>query len=526
MKKRIAALVLIITMLVTLTACGGGAASQSPTAEATTPDTAAPASNEGATVSTETKDTLTVAIKADVTTFHPSDISTTIEMDVTDQIYDKLMDLPNDGSDGYVPRIAKSYEIGADGLSYTFHLRDDVTFHDGSKLTTEDVKFSAELYQASKFQGALAEGLAEVEIVDPYTIVFKTAEPYSPFLENIVGIHIASKSYYDAVGESKFSTDPVGSGPYKVVEHELGSKIVMQAYDGYYEGTAKIKTVTFKVLSDDTTVAIALQTGEIDFASISESNYANLEGLDQILVESVPMSRFGFISLNEDKEPFNNPKFRQAVSYAIDRDNLIDLAMDGFGTANSNILSQYRFGYSEDQFQYSYDPEKAKALLAEAGISTPFDLGTMYVADSYSTQAQVIQNDLAAIGLNTTIEILEFNAYIDKLMNGDCGITVLSMSLEGSTQQYAMAFKSEYVGAANNVRYVNPKIDKLFDEAAQEIDQAKRFDLYNQIFTEVQDEAVYVVLYNSVGLYAHQSNLKCHPFALEGKIRIYDFEWL
>jgi peptide/nickel transport system substrate-binding protein len=184
-----------------------------------------------------------------------------------------------------------------------------------------------------------------------------------------------------------------------------------------------------------------------------------------------------------------------------------------------------RFGYSDDQPVYTYDPEKAKQLLTEMGITTPYDLGVMYIADSYSTQAQVIQSDLAAVGLDVTLEILEFNAYIDKLMNGECGITMLSMSLEGSTQQYAMAFQSQYVGAANNVRYVNDEVDALFDEAAKEVDAQKRFDLYNTIFTKVQNDAVYVVLYNSIGLYAHSDTLVCHPFVLEGRYRIYDFYW-
>jgi peptide/nickel transport system substrate-binding protein len=526
MKKQLVLTLVLSMIFMTLVGCGGVKvdAETENAGQESGPSTTQAESSEA--TAADVKDTLTIAIKADVTTFHPSDISTTVEMDITDQLYDKLMDVAHDGTGEYVPRIAKRYEISEDGLVYTFFLREDVTFHDGSKLTAEDVKFSAELYQASKFQGALAEGLSEIQVIDDNTIAFKTAEAYSPFLENIVGIHIASKAYHDSVDESTFANQPIGSGAYKLTAHDLGSKIVLEAYNGYYEGVAKIKEVTCKVLADDTTVAIALQTGEIDFASISESNFGNLEDADTIIVENVPMSRFGFISLNHEKYPYSEVKFRQAIAFAIDRENLIGLSMDGFGTVNSNILSPMRFGYSENQFQYNYNPEKAKQLLSELGLATPYDLGIMYVADSYSTQAQIIQSDLAALGLNVTLEILEFNAYIDKLMNGECGITVLSMSLEGSTQQYAMAFKSEYVGAANNVRYVNPELDALFDAAAKEVDTDKRFKLYNDIFTKVQEDAVYVVLYNSIGLYAHHVDLECHPFVLEGRIRIYDFEWL
>ncbi|MBS7525380.1 hypothetical protein KHM83_01670 [Fusibacter paucivorans] len=523
MKRNLMLMLMISVLLVALTACGGS--SSEPAGEAQSNESSNTAASSGGEAAGAVKDSIVLAVQSDVTTLHPSDTSTTPEMDITDQIYDKLMDIAHDGSGFYVPRIAESYEISEDGLVYTFHLREDATFHDGTPVTAEDVKFSAELYQASKFQGSLVDGLSSIEVIDPYTIAFKTDEMYSPFLENVISIKIASKAYHDSVDEMTFANNPIGSGPYQFVSHDAGSKIVLKGYEGYYEGAPAIKDVTYKVLTDDTTVAIALQTGEIDFSDITESNYANLEGVDGIVIEQVPMSRFGFISMNYDKAPYNDVKFRQAVSYAIDREKLINLAMDGLGIVNSNILSPLRFGYSEDQPEYTYDPEKAKQLLAEAGITTPYDLGVMYIAESYSTQAQVIQSDLAEVGLNVTLEILEFNAYIDKLMNGECGITMLSMSLEGSTQQYAMAFQSQFIGAANNVRYSNPEIDKLFDEAAKEVDPVKRFDLYNAIFTKVQEDAVYVVLYNSIGLYAHSDELTCHPFVLEGRYRIYDFTW-
>lgn len=268
-----------------------------------------------------------------------------------------------------------------------------------------------------------------------------------------------------------------------------------------------------------------MQTGEVDFASITESNYSSLDGQEGIVIDTVPMSRFGFVAMNHEKYPYSEVKFRQAVAYAIDRQNMVDVALDGFGTVNSNILSPLRFGYSEDQPKYEYDPEKAKALLAELSIATPYDLGTMYVAEKYSTQAQVIQNDLAQVGLNVTIEVLEFNAYLSKLMGGDYGISVLAMSLEGSTQEFELAFEGKYIGGANNARYSDPEVDQWFADAVAAVDESARYDIYNKIFTKVQEDAVYVVLYNTEGLYAHSTSLVCHPFALEGRFYIYDFAW-
>lgn len=481
--------------------------------------------NEGGNAQTSSgKTDLIVAIDADVDTLHPTDHSTTAEMDVEAQIYDTLYRISLDGNDP-VPCLATSYEIGEDGMTYTFHLRKDVTFHNGTPMKAGDVVFTAKLYEQSIYQNAKVAGMESVQAPDDYTVVFKTATVYSPFLETIMDMHVASEAYYNSVDADTFANHPIGTGPYKFVSHEAGNKLVLEANESYFGGAPAIKNVTYKVIADDTTVAVGLQTGEIDFASISEANYANLKDRTGVTIDEYNMSRFGFISVNHEKYPYSEVKFRQAIAYAVDRQNMIDVALDGLGTVNSNILSPLRFGYSDDQPQYTYNPEKAKELIAECGIQTPYDLGVMYVSESYSTQAQVVQNDLRAVGLETKIEILETNAYYDKLMGGECGISVLAMTLEGSTQEYSLAFLPEYIGAANNARYSDDQVTQWFSDAVAAVDEDARYDIYNKIFTKVQEDAVYVTLYNTVGLYAHSSNLKCPHFELEGRYYISDFSW-
>jgi len=537
MRKTIAVLMLLAALLMALAGCapqetapaaGEAAETEAVAAGEEAPAEEAPAEEAAAETEeavAETPTSLVIAIDSDVATLHPTDHTTSNELDIETQIYDPLMRITLDGSTEPQPRIATSYEISEDGLTYTFHLRDDVTFHDGSPLTAEDVKFSAELYQQSIYQNARVAGLASIEVIDDYTIAFTTESVYSPFFENIADMHVASKAYFDSVTPEEFANNPIGSGPYKFVSHEMGNKIILQAYEGYYLGEASIKEITYKIIPDDATVAVALQTGEVGFASISEVNYGNLENVEGIVIDTVPMSRFGFVAMNHEKYPYSEIPFRQAVAYAIDRQNMVDLALDGFGTVNSNILSPLRFGYSEDMPEYTYDPEKSKELLAGMGLTTPYDLGTMYVAENYSMQAQILQNDLANVGLNVTIEILEFNAYLDKLMSGEYGISVLAMSLEGSTQEFELAFNSDYIGGANNARYNNPEIDALFAEAVAAEDEAARYEMYKEIFTRVQEDAVYVVMYNTIGLYAHSADLTCHPFVLEGRYYVYDFSW-
>ena len=470
------------------------------------------------------KSDIVVAVDADVDTLHPTDFSTTVELGVLNQIYDTLLYYSPDGTKDPEPRIAESYEISDDGLDYTFHLRDDVTFHDGTPVTADDVVFSIELYKASEYQGSQISMLSSVEATDEHTVVCHLDAPYSPFLQGICSPMIASKAYYES-SEDDFVNNPIGTGPYKFVSRAKGSNIKLEANEDYYRGAPEIKEVTFEVIPDSSTKAIALQTGEVNFAEIDSATKPQLEANPAITIAEVPTSAFSYIAMNTEKEPFNDVKVRQAINYAIDRDNLVAVCYDGEAEVNSNICAKERFGYSDDQFQYTYDPEKAKELLEEAGIETPYDLGEILVAEKYSNLATVIQNDLKAVGLDVTISVKEFNSYISDLQNGSYGITALNMTLEGDTQTLEMAFTSDYIGIANNARYSDEEMDKLFEQARTETDNDKRAEIFNEIFTKAQDEAIYAVMCNPMTLYAYNSDLTCPEFVLEGNYYLYDFSW-
>ena len=422
------------------------------------------------------EDSIVIAVDADVDTLHPSDFSTTVEMDVLNQIYDTLMYMNPDGEHEPEPRIAESYEISEDGMTYTFHLRDDITFHDGTPLTAADVKFSLEMYQQSPYQGSQVTGLSSVETPDDYTVICHLENAYSPFLLGVCSVHIASQAYYEA-SPDEFASTPIGSGPYKYVGRNNGSNLTLEAYEDYYRGAPSIKNVTFEIIPDASTKAIALQTGEVNFAEIESASMIQLQANPDITIAEVPTSGFTYISMNLEQEPFNDVRVRQAINYAINRENLVAICYDGEAEVNSNICSKDRFGYSDEQFQYTYDPEKAKELLAEAGITTPYNLGKLLVAEKYSNIATVVQNDLRAVGLEVEIEVEEFNAYLNNLTSGNYGITALNMTLEGDTQMLEMAFMTEYIGTANNARYSDEEMDALFTSAAAETDSEKRAEI-------------------------------------------------
>jgi peptide/nickel transport system substrate-binding protein len=478
----------------------------------------------GASAQASEKTDLVIAVDADVETLHPTDFSTNVEINVLDQIYDTLMYYNPDGTHDPEPRIAESYEISEDGLDYTFKIRNDVTFHDGTPVTVDDVVFSIELFKESEYQGSQISMLSSVEAIDDSTVVCHLDSPYAPFLEGICSPNIVSKDYYESDPDG-FVNSPIGSGPYKFVSRTIATSIELEAYEDYYRGAPSIKKLTFRVLPEIASRALALQTGEIGFAEIDASVLAQLDANPSVTIDEVETSGFAYVCMNLEKEPFDNVLVRQAINYAIDRENLVNVCYDGKAEVNSNLCAKNRFGYSEDQAQYTYDPEKAKELLAEAGIETPYNLGKLLVAEKYSNIATVIQNDLKAVGLEVEIDTREFNSYIGSLTEGDYMITALVMTLEGDTQTLEMALTTDYIGMANNARYSDEEMDSLFDQTRTETDTEKREELFDQILTKTQDEAIYAVLCNPLTLYAYNSELQCPEFPLEGNYYVYDFSW-
>ena len=309
------------------------------------------------------KTDLVIALDADIDTLHATNYSTGVEQDVLNQIYDTLMYYNPDGKHDPEPRIAESYEVSEDGLDYTFHLRDDAKFHDGAAVTADDVVFSLELFKQSEYQGSQISMLSSVEATDDKTVVCHLDTPYAPFLQGVLTPYICEKAYYEK-DEDAFATNPIGSGPYKFVSRATGSNITLEANEDYYRGAPEIKNLTFEVIPDAATKAIALQTGEVNFAEVDSSVLPQLQANSAIKIAEVENSGFAYVSMNLEKKPFNNEKVSQAINYAIDRDNLVSVCYDGEAEVNSNICAKERFGYSDDQPQYTYDPDKAKELLA------------------------------------------------------------------------------------------------------------------------------------------------------------------
>ncbi len=508
MKKsftRVLVLILALLVLQSLVACAG----KEP---ATSPD--ATASNGQAESSY--KDTLIWAQGADVTSLDPHQGKETPAVEVSCQIFDTLVTIdPETGE--IIPQIAESWEQ-KDAQTYVFKIRQGIKFHDGSDLTAEDVKFSLDRACNSAAVSYIVNFIEGVTVDDEYTVTVKTNAPYAPALRNLAipFAAIVPKAAVEA-DEDAFIQHPIGSGPYTFVEWKQGDHISLKAFDDYYAGKAATENLTMKVIPETSQRTIALETGEIDLAyDLAVNDIPKVNDNDKLTVFEVPSLSCWYISMNMNKEPFNNPLVREALSMAIDRQTIIDTINAGSGQPADAIIAPAVFGYYSTGVP-EYDTAKAKELLVEAGYPDGFST-TLWVNDNQSRieMCSAIQAMLQDIGIECKLEVLEFGSFISRTTNGEhdmayFGWTTSSgdadytyYSLEHSTQQ----------GAAGNRSFIaDPELDALIEEARSSTDESVRKDLYKDIAIKLDEINNNIpVFYSSINVGA---NKKVEGFVMD-----------
>jgi peptide/nickel transport system substrate-binding protein len=344
-------------------------------------------------------------------------------------VFEGLTRFASDGS--IVPGLAESWDISDDGLTYTFHLHDGVMFHDGTTMDAEDVKFSLDRARAedsANAQKPLFAGIADVAVADPLTVTVTLKEPNGAFPFNMAWGDAVIVEAGNIEGEA-IKQHPVGTGAFKFVNWVQGDKIELAKNPDYWGTPAKLDRVTFRFISDPTAAFGALMAGDIDaFAGYpAPENVPQFEadGRFQVILGNTEGETI--LAMNNKKPPLDNVKVREAIAHAIDRQAIIDGAMFGYGTPIGAHFAPHNPAYVDLTALSAYDPEKSRALLAEAGVSG-LTLSLKLPPPSYARRGgEIIASQLRAVGIETVIENQEWAQWLENTFKGkDFDLTIVS----------------------------------------------------------------------------------------------------
>ncbi len=335
------------------------------------------------------------------------------------------------GPDGAVlPALAESWEIAPDGLSWAFTLREGVTFHDGLPLTAEDVVFSFDRAMAegsTNAQKPLFSGIAEVIAVDDRTVEIALDEPKGSLLFNL--------AWGDAVIVSPASADtnatnPIGTGPFRFSQWVQGDRIELVKNPDYWGEPARLDRVVFRFISDPTAAFAAMMAGDVDAFPVfpAPENLMQFEADPRFQVIVGSTEGETILAINNARPPLDNVLVRRAIAHAIDRQAIIDGAMFGYGTPIGSHFAPHHPAYEDLTGLTPYDPDKARALLAEAGLAEGFTTTLTLPPPSYARRGgEIIASQLRAVGIETEIVNVEWAQWLEQVFNGkDFGLTVIS----------------------------------------------------------------------------------------------------
>ncbi|WP_227396434.1 ABC transporter substrate-binding protein [Jeotgalibacillus aurantiacus] len=496
----------------------------------------------------ETQDTLVFGRGGDSVGLDPITVTDGESFKVTKNIFDTLISFGEQDTE-IQPGLAAEWEVSEDGLTYTFMLQEGVTFHDGTEFNADAVVFNFDrwangtedkfYYYKSMFGGfGDDEGhvIESVTAVDDLTVEIKLKRPQAPFLKNLAmsPFGIASPAALEELGDEGFNEAPVGTGPFKFVEWRRNERIVIEKNEDYWqEGYPKLNQVIFRSIPENSARLNALLNNEIDLADgINPSDAAQIEGNDQLQLFERPSMNVGYLGLTATREPFDDPKVRQAMNHAIDRQAIVDAFFEGRAEVAKNPMPPVIAGYNDEIEGYEYDPEKAKQLLEEAGLGDGFEmeLWAMPVPRPYMPDgqkvAEAIQSNLADVGITAEIVTYEWATYLEKARMGEADAFLLGWTGDnGDADNFLyVLLDQDNIGSNNYTYYENQEVHDLLIQAQSETDEDARNQLYMEAQELIHADAPWVPLAHSTPLMAGSAALQdfvAHPTGSDDLHKVY-----
>lgn len=532
----IASILLVLSML--LSACGGGSKESS----------GGKSSNSGP----KEGGSLIYARGADSISLDPINVTDGESIRVTHNIFETLFEYDNDLK--LQPKLAESYKVSDDGLTWTIALKKGIKFQDGTDFNADAVVFNFERWMDPAnpyhkgefpyypflyggFKGDPNHKIEYVKAIDDSTVEFKLVEKTAPFISYLAipMFGIASPDAIKKYGD-KFYEHPVGTGPFTFDSWTRNDKIVLKANKDYYEkGQPYLDELIFRVIPDNSSRLTALQSGEVDMIDgLNPDDADTIKGNSALKIIKRPSFNIGYMVLNTQMAPFDNVKVRQAINMAIDKKSIVDAFYNGYAEVAKNPIPPVLWGYNNEVKDYEFNVKEAKKLLAEAGYPNGFktELWTMNNPRPYMPQplkvAEAIQENLKAVGIDAEIKTYEWATYLQKSGNGEH-----PMGLYGWTGVMAdpdnflfpnLSATNAKKPASNRAFYVNDEFTSLLQQARVTFDQTEREELYKKAQEIFHQDAPWVTIAHTtppIALASYVEGYEAHPMENDTFAKVY-----